>query len=192
MCLFGCAPRPAPVVGDNTVNLPPFLGSEAIQVGAGDSFYEVDGAVLRAILIAANDFLAPVTERTPCADRPEAHRYRFMRQGDVIFVRINEDLAYCGRKTGALDSGASYAISLDGRILRRALDAGPEEPAAVPDQQPPSQEPGELAPPGVSPGMEHIGDGPSKVLPPEFQRDAPPPTPPANTPPDQGGTSKSP
>jgi hypothetical protein len=51
----------------------------------------------------------------------EAHTYRFIRQGDIIFIYIEEDLKYCGRQYPALDSGAKYAISRDGRILRRVI-----------------------------------------------------------------------
>jgi hypothetical protein len=63
----------------------------------------------------------------PCRFKPQAHTFRFTRRGDVIFVYVNEDLAYCGRTTHALDSGAKYAISKEGRILRRVLDGLDED-----------------------------------------------------------------
>ncbi|KFA91823.1 hypothetical protein [Archangium violaceum] len=51
-----------------------------------------------------------------------------IRRGDIIFVYISEDPEYCGRKYPALDSGVKYAISTEGRILRRLLDGQPERP----------------------------------------------------------------
>jgi hypothetical protein len=104
-------------------------------VGVGDVPYELDGVVLRAIMIAANDYRPPGDKDQPCWDRQEAHQYRVIRQGNVIFVDISEDLEFCGLKYVSVDSGAKYAISTDGRIMRRIMGAEPEEPLspATPD-----------------------------------------------------------
>lgn len=57
-----------------------------------------------------------------------AQRYLVSREGNIIFVYIYEDEEYCGGGYLALDSGVKYAISADGRILRRVFDGHPEEP----------------------------------------------------------------
>jgi hypothetical protein len=91
------------------------------------------------ILVLASD-----KERS-CGNRQEAQRYRVIRQGNIIFVRIDEDTAFCGGGYLSLDSGAKYAISTDGRILRRLVDGEPEEPftAQAPDASGPRSPPGE-------------------------------------------------
>jgi hypothetical protein len=113
--------------------------------------FELDGKVLRAIQLAADDFLPPSRENAPCWATQAAHTYRVLRQGEVLFVRINENPSACGRELPALHSGAQYAISLDGRILKRQLDGesdgmAPGDPASTP--------PGVEAEPGVIPDDE--------------------------------------
>ncbi len=116
----------------------------------------------------------------------EAHLYRVIRRDALIFVRIDENPEYCGRKHGGLDSGAKYAISMDGRILRRVLD-GTEEYTVPSNGSTPV--PGE---PGVSPTFdpEHLPSLP-------FMRASPgdggtthalPPSQPGGTPPDGGAS----
>jgi hypothetical protein len=128
--LAGCVqhPRPVPIENDRSIVFPQFFEQDAIEVGAKAEPYELEGVVLQAISIAANDFLPPSTKERPCGDRPEAQRYRVIRQGSIIFVRIDEDPAFCGGGYVSLDSGAKYAISTDGRILRRVVDGEPEGP----------------------------------------------------------------
>lgn len=41
---------------------------------------------------------------------------------------LREDSEYCGGGYAVLDSGARYAISRDGRILRRIFDGHPDDP----------------------------------------------------------------
>jgi hypothetical protein len=97
--------------------------------------FEIDGVLLQAITIAADDFLPSSSPEQPCWGRQEAYRYQVIRQGDIIFVWIDEDLAKCGRTSPSLDSGAAYAISTTGRILRRLMGSqtgellGPDTPA---------------------------------------------------------------
>lgn len=128
--LMGCVQRTrsVPIENDRSIVFPQFFEQDAIEVGAKAEPYELDGVVLRAISLAANDFLPPSAQERPCQDRPEAHRYRVIRKGDIIFVRIDEDAAFCGGGYVSLDSGAKYAISTDGRILRRVVDGEPEGP----------------------------------------------------------------
>lgn len=152
---LGCTPpqtilfqQPVTVEDDRSIVFPPFFECTPVEVGAPGQPYQLDGVTLKAISIAANDFLPPERANTPCFDRQEAHSYRVIRQGEIIFVRIDEIPEYCGRKHGGLDSGARYAISTDGRILRRILD-GMEEYTGPVDGGTPV--PGE---PGVSPSFD--------------------------------------
>jgi hypothetical protein len=48
------------------------------------------------------------------------------REGDIIFVRISENPERCGGKYHGLDGAVRYAISKDGRILRRVFDGEPD------------------------------------------------------------------
>ncbi|WNG51424.1 hypothetical protein F0U60_50315 [Archangium minus] len=132
VCLSGCILRnlfqpPAPPQYDNSIVFPRFFEQEAVEIGAKDEPYELDGVTLRAITIAANDFLPIGAKNPPCENRQEAQRYRVIRRGDILFVYIYEDYEYCGNPM-PLDSGAKYAISTDGRILQRIIDGQPEEP----------------------------------------------------------------
>jgi hypothetical protein len=144
-CVLRPGPRPVPVENDRSIVFPQFFEQAAVEVGAQGAPYELGGVVLQAIMIAANDFLPPSAKERPREDRQEAHRYRVIRQGNVIFIRIDEDPAFCGGGYVPLDSGAKYAISTDGRILRRVVDGEPEFPleAATPDAGTPPV-PGEL------------------------------------------------
>jgi hypothetical protein len=45
-----------------------------------------------------------------------------LRQGDIIFVRIDYKPESCGQTTRLLDGGATYAVSAAGKLLRRNLD----------------------------------------------------------------------
>ena len=163
MLAVGCAacvrkpPRPpAPREDDTSIVLPDFSGQPAVKVGAEGQPYELDGAVLRALLVATNDYMPPDDEERPCWGSPQAHRYRVIRQGDIIFIDIEEDLEACGLQYLMLDSGVTYAISIDGRILRRVAGSSPEgmllpEPpkgdAGVPFPDKPAVEPGRGADP---------------------------------------------
>ncbi|MCY1034049.1 hypothetical protein OV207_21525, partial [Corallococcus sp. BB11-1] len=115
--------RPALMEQEPSLSFPSFFDSGAVEpMGDSGRMYELDGSVLRALSIATTDFLPPPTPSTPCWDRAESHRYRILREQHVIFIRIEEDPAACGRQVAALHSGAKYAIHEDGRLLRRILD----------------------------------------------------------------------
>jgi hypothetical protein len=107
-------------------------------------------------MIAANDRFAGSTQEQPCIDKRESHRYRVIRQEDIIFVRIDEDLDFCGLDyVISLDSGVEYAISTDGRILRRIFDGDPMDdlsPAqGVTQSMPPPPEPAQQQDGGAGP-----------------------------------------
>jgi hypothetical protein len=118
----GCARAlyPPPDV-DPTLKSPPFYSQFPVEVGTPGQVFELDGVLLRALQVAANEYTPPHDGERQCWETPEALYYRFVRQGDVIFVEASEDPAACGDKWLALDSGAAYAISSDGRIFRRLL-----------------------------------------------------------------------
>lgn len=179
---LGCTPsfrQPVAIEDDRSIVFPQFFEHAPVEVGAPGQPFQLDGITLRAIAIAANDFLPPGRTDTPCVDRQEAHVYRVIRRDEILFVRIDENPGYCGQKHGGLDSGAKYAISTDGRILRRVLD-GMEEYTGSPDGSTPV--PGE---PGVSPSFdpEHLqplpfmhpspGDGGTTGAPPTSRPQAP-------------------
>lgn len=130
LCSCTRSPYPplVPVEDDQSIRFPPFFETVGIKVGAKGAPYELDGVTLRALAIAANDFLPPTDKRLPCEYRQEAHHYRIIRQGNIIFIYILPDDEYCGLLP-AMDGGARYAISTDGRILRRVIDGQPEDPA---------------------------------------------------------------
>jgi hypothetical protein len=128
--LSGCARSPgmrsALPENDSSIVFPQFFEHTAVEVGVETTPYELDGVTLQAILVAIHDFLPPTNKDLPCWERPEAYRYRVIRQGNIIFVHMREDLEYCGLQYIAVDSGAEYAVSTDGRILRRRVGAEPE------------------------------------------------------------------
>ncbi|QSQ21331.1 hypothetical protein JY651_40120 [Pyxidicoccus parkwayensis] len=137
---------------DRSIVFPEFFEKFAQKVGEPPGIYELDGATLRAIRIAADDFLPADAPHGACWESRAAHRYRVTRREDIIFVRIDVDLAACDSKVLPLDSGVEYAIRADGRILRRVFDGEPVERSstAVPDRGAPADagEPALTPPPG--------------------------------------------
>ena len=148
-CVRSPFPAPAPVENDPAVSFPAFHERPVVTVGDPGKHYTWEGELLQAVLIATNDFLPHRRRDTPCGDRLESQRYHVIREGSVIFVYLYEDEARCGGKYVSLDSGAKYAISADGRILRRVFDGQPETPLEAMDL-----DGGVLAKPGVDPEFE--------------------------------------
>lgn len=95
-------------------------GYDSIMAGT-----PIDGPTLRALQVAASDFFPAWGPPRACIDTPEAHKYYAVRRGEIIYVAILQNPGYCGRAYSSLDSGVRYAISVDGRILRRLLDGEP-------------------------------------------------------------------
>jgi hypothetical protein len=133
--LIGCGyfrsllhPYRVPVEDDSSIEFPRLYDHFPVAVGAQEEMYELDGEMLRALVIAFNDYLPPDTKDLPCADRKEAQFYRVIRQGNIIFVYIHENFVYCGRQYPVRHQGGKYAISTDGRILRRLIGDQPEGP----------------------------------------------------------------
>lgn len=132
--LLGCGylrsffPQRAPLEEDKSIVFPQFHERFPIEVGARGEPYELDGEMLSALVIASNDYTPPEARGLPCHDRKEAQFYRVIRRGDIIFVYIHENHAYCGNPYPVRHSGGKYAISTDGRILRRLIGGQPERP----------------------------------------------------------------
>jgi hypothetical protein len=116
--LFGCdcaSKREPPEYQDMSVHLPVFDSELKLDT-------DLDGQTLQAIQIAADDFLRADPKDTSCASKQSSHRYRALRQGNIIFVRIDYKPENCGQTTGMLDGGATYAVSAEGKMLRRNRD----------------------------------------------------------------------
>jgi hypothetical protein len=157
-CLWNPFSSRAPLEEDRSIVFPQFFEAEAVEVGAGSKPYELDGELLQALVIAANDYLPQGGRNPPCPRTQEAQRYRVIRLGDLIFVYIHENHAYCGRAYPALDSGAKYAIR-NGRIIRRILDGQPA--GLVEPEFPDAGDDGFTAEPGVSPTFEALWNDPA-------------------------------
>jgi hypothetical protein len=116
--LLGCdcvSKREQPEYQDLSVQLPVFDSELALDT-------DLDGQTLQAIRIAADDFLDADPKEQSCASKQSSHRYRAVRRGDIIFVRIDYKPENCGQTVGMLDAGATYAVSAEGKLLRRNLD----------------------------------------------------------------------
>jgi hypothetical protein len=135
-CVRSPYPAPVPVGDDRSIRFPDFHDQFAVQVGESSSPYQLDGVMLRALMIAANDYIPPGTQALDCDMRQEAQLYRVIRQGDIIFVSVSFNSSFCRPKAYALDDGARYAISTDGRILRRLVGI---EPDGFPREEPPGE-----------------------------------------------------
>ena len=134
---FGCVERPEkPLWANWSIKFPQFYAQEPITVGADGGLFRLDGPTLQALQIAANDYLPPREGKRHCLDTQVGQEYRVIRQGDIIFVRIDENPKYCGGYL-SLDSGADYAISVDGGILRRVIGIEPMDEPTEADYLPP-------------------------------------------------------
>jgi hypothetical protein len=171
-CAWFQSPPSVPVEDDKSVTFPQFFERDALALGAAGEPYELDGETLRAVTIAANDFLPPESQDTPCWHRRESQFYRIIRQQNIIFIYIHENHEHCGRAYPALDSGAKYAISMDGRILRRILDGQEGGPFDV--VTPEKADAGFIAEPGTSPTFEATWNTPASSAPAAGQDGGPP------------------
>ncbi|WP_157231868.1 hypothetical protein [Hyalangium minutum] len=118
---------PQPSSGeDESIVFPDFSGPVSNVVSQSGGAYDVDGATLQALVTALSDFLPTDSQNPSCWNRPDAWRYRVIRQENTFFIRIQADPAFCAGKIMMLDSGAKYAISSDGRILRRLFTGQPD------------------------------------------------------------------
>ncbi|KFE59773.1 hypothetical protein [Hyalangium minutum] len=128
MALVSCARTPAaplaPLEQDESIVFPESFGAAPV-VGRAGKPYSLEGVTLQALMVATQDFLAPGSKEAPCWSRPDAYVYQVLRQEDVIFIEIHADPAACEGQFLMLDSGIRYAVSVDGRILRRLRTGEP-------------------------------------------------------------------
>jgi hypothetical protein len=120
---------------DESIRFPKALESPGLRLGQSEQRARVDGAIVQAMMVAAKDFIPSSSDRSRCFTKPGDFFFDVIRQGEIIFVAISPDYYTCEGGTGPLDWGAVYAISTDGRILRRVH---PEElawtaPSSSPD-----------------------------------------------------------
>jgi len=144
------------------IKFPRFQDSVAVDVMQEDVVFRVDGASLQALRIATDDYLSAVGGKV-CGKSLPALRYRIVRKMAVFFVSVEEDPALCGVNAVALDSGARYAIGLDGHILRRLFDGEPDGTETGETRGASTEEDGGVSsPPGTSRLFEQIKDDPAR------------------------------
>jgi hypothetical protein len=131
LLLVTCARGPAstaPMRGyDESIRFPKALPVGGMRLGGTNERLLIDGEIIQAIIVAAKDFI-PSSSRSGCFTKPSDFFYGVLREGDIIFISISPDYPSCERGPWPMDWGAMYAISTDGRILRRADDEEPDEP----------------------------------------------------------------
>jgi hypothetical protein len=167
--LSGCARKPAqfstPVQNDKSIIFPLSVGQGLVEVEARKATYDLlDGEVLRALMVAANDYIPPGISNPPCWARHEALTYRFTRREDIIFVYVGENFAYCGRELRPIHSGAQYAISKDGRILRRIIDGIDDDHGVWSLKTPDGGTVTVVTEPGIIPDLEDLETPDSGIL----------------------------
>jgi hypothetical protein len=125
-CAWRPAPLSTPAENDDSIIFPLSVGREFVEVAPQKNTYQMEGEVLRALMVATNDYFTPAAFNGPCWARPEAHTFRFTRRDNVVFVYVEENWDMCDRKSFPIHSGAKYAISTEGRILRRVTGSEPD------------------------------------------------------------------
>jgi hypothetical protein len=146
LVLGGCAAStpPDPDLARPGSSFPEMFARESLAVGAPGQVYVLDGVLLRAMSVAADDFLPHEQEGQACWSRRTAYRFRLLREADIVFVRMDVDPRACGTGGLPLDGGVTYSVRVsDGVILRRLHDGEPNgspAPAAfdagIPDASP--------------------------------------------------------
>src|SRR5690349_20926696 len=91
MSWFGCGPSQAVLAEDKTIEFPQFYETKTIDVEEGGGIFRLDGVTLRAVRIAADDFLPLWRGTTSCQETQVAHRYRVIRRARVVFIYIEVD-----------------------------------------------------------------------------------------------------
>ncbi|MFL5346883.1 MAG: hypothetical protein ACJ8AT_19040 [Hyalangium sp.] len=171
-CAWSTSSPRVPVEHDPSIIFPQFFDTEPIMLDTQGTTYELDGETLRALTIAANDYLPTQSPDDPCWRRHEAQLFRVIRRQNIIFVYIHENFTYCGRTYPVADSGVKYAISTDGRILRRIIDAqegGLVGAAAIEAIE--RSDAGFTGEPGTSPTFEALWNTPPGSGPPDAGAD---------------------
>jgi hypothetical protein len=172
-CVRSSSHQAAVLEEDESIIFPEFYAEFPVVVGAKGYPYELDGVTLRALMIAANDYIPPGSPSKYCWDRQEAQEYRVIRRGDIIFVSIAVNPHYCKMDFMILDDGLRYAISTDGRILRRLATGEPDGSRLIP-----SDAGVEKSYPVPEELMDDIlaGRGAPSIIPPQWRKDGGSPT----------------
>ncbi|MCY1040895.1 hypothetical protein OV208_06125 [Corallococcus sp. bb12-1] len=123
-------------MNDTSIHFPNFFEQPVLEADLEGKPVELSGIVLRALAVAADDFLGPQNADTPCTDRWESHRYRVIQQQGILFIRIDENPQACGLTVPGLHSGAQYAVGSDGMLLRRLRDGEHDSTWKPPDAGP--------------------------------------------------------
>jgi hypothetical protein len=136
-CARSPVSHPPPHQYDESIRFPKALESPGLRLGRSEQRVRMDGAIVQAMMTAAQDFIPPHSEKFPCWTKPADFLFDVIREGDIIFVAISPDYFAqgCELEPAPMDWGAKYAISTAGRILRRMDDAEPDgtSPPSSPD-----------------------------------------------------------
>jgi hypothetical protein len=106
--LWGCRSKWA-LPQDPGVRCPNFYEAVPSRIGTDGGIFEFDDLLVQALQVATHDFFDDLTF---CAAGRPVTKYRAIRQGDIVFIKIEGDPEKCG---------ASYAIDATGKILHRHL-----------------------------------------------------------------------
>ncbi|KFE63204.1 hypothetical protein DB31_2797 [Hyalangium minutum] len=115
-----------------SIKVPQLLGVKATPVGVQDTLYRLDGTTVRALAIATQDFFSSSGQGKECWQNAGGHRYELFQQEGITFVHISADLVNCWQEFAPMDYGVTYAISAEGRILRRISSGEPDDPYRLP------------------------------------------------------------
>lgn len=109
---------------NTSIAFPSFSSPNAVRL---------DATTVRALQVATEDFFPWYRQLRPglsdlerCIYSPRSLDYTIIRGEAVTFVRLQVNPKRCGGHGAVADSGANYAIDIDGRILRRLLDGEPD------------------------------------------------------------------
>jgi hypothetical protein len=117
--------------GGLPVVFPEHFGVEGTAVGEQGRLYRMEGITLRALLAAIDDFRLTSSRGHPCGSAPEEQLYRIFDQGKIIFIEITANTSHCKPGSLMMAHGVKYAISPEGRILRRISSGGPDDVPAL-------------------------------------------------------------
>lgn len=132
-CLRGApVSSAAPADEAPSLQVPQLLGVKATPVGEQGALYRLDGTTVRALTVATQDFFSASGQGKECWQNTEGHRYELFQQDGVTFVHITANFATCWQKFAPMDYGVTYAISAEGRILRRIFTGEPDDPYRLP------------------------------------------------------------
>jgi hypothetical protein len=117
--------------GGLPVVFPELFGVEGTAIGEQGKLCRMEGITLRALLTAIEDFRLTSAQGHSCGSVPEEQFYRIFDQGEIIFIEITANTSNCKPGSLMMAHGVKYAISPEGRILRRISSGGPDDVPAL-------------------------------------------------------------